>query len=184
MAITLLLFCLLIQAAPSSGPETKANRQLQCVIFKTDEQSTQLWAVPQKDEIDIQAFVDKHWPVVYIHELGIIVRPPRNVTFEALSVVEIAKHQSLVTVDLSGTNVTDEDLSLLSSLPNLECLVLDATDVTDEGLQHLEKLQNLRLLSLHGCNVTVDAKSLRYVLPGVVVITGDGQTTVPVGNRN
>ena len=182
MTNALLLFLLLIQDTPSPEPEARVNLQLECVILKTDERITQLFAFPQKNNGDNQAFADKLWPLNYIHDLGVIVNPPGELSIEVLSVLEITKHQSLKTIDLSGTNVTDDDLLLLSSLPDLECLVLDATDVSDEGLKHLEKLRPLRLLSLHGCNVTVDAiRSFRS--RGVVVITGDGQTTVPIGHR-
>ena len=182
---TLLLLCLITQTAPSTTSGTSSDQKFNCVISKTAAESTQLWAVPQRDGIDVQALADKHLPVAYVHEIELVIRPPRNVTVKTLTVVEIAKQQALVTIDLSGTNVADDDLLVLSSLPNLEWLVLDSTNVTDIGLLHLEKLKKLRLLSLHGCNVTADATGpLHYAFPGIVVITGDGQTRVSIRNNN
>ncbi len=51
-------------------------------------------------------------------------------------------------VDLSATQVTDEDLKHLKHLANLQRLFLQATAVTDAGLRHLQDLSKLQELDL------------------------------------
>jgi len=57
-------------------------------------------------------------------------------------------------VFLTGTQVGDEGLKHLASLPNLERLELSATKVTDAGLKYLERARNLSYLDLIGTAVT------------------------------
>ncbi|GAB5561005.1 MAG: hypothetical protein SynsKO_26520 [Synoicihabitans sp.] len=57
-------------------------------------------------------------------------------------------------LDLSGTDISDKDLSTIGSIPNLQKLNLSATTISDEGLSHLSILFDLRTLNLYGTNVT------------------------------
>ena len=181
--LLLLSIVILIGQSITSGMEY--DDKFECVLFQDGDQSVQLWALPNRQGIDVQSLADKHLPVTYVHEMGLVIRPPRNVKVLKLSILEISKKQTLFTIDLSGTNATDDDVGILSTLPNLECLVLDSTNVTDACLEHLEKCKKLRLLSLHGCNVSNDQlKQLQRSLPGLVRITGDGQTFVSIRNKN
>jgi hypothetical protein len=51
-------------------------------------------------------------------------------------------------VDLSGTEVRDDDLQDLDELPDLEFLGLNGTRITDGGLVHVGELRRLRMLGL------------------------------------
>jgi hypothetical protein len=51
-------------------------------------------------------------------------------------------------VDLSGTEVRDDDLQDLDELPDLEFLELNGTRITDAGLVHVDGLRRLRMLGL------------------------------------
>ncbi len=185
MLRALLLPFLVIQLAQSTISDSVSGDKLGCVLSQNGEESVQLWALPNREGIDVQSFADKRLPVRYVHEFGLVIHPPRNIKFLALSVLEISKKQSLVTIDLSGTNATDNDVRVLSTLPNIECLVLDSTNVTDACMEHIEKFKKLRLLSLHLCNVSIDATNrLQYALPGLVRITGEGQTVVSIRDKN
>ena len=57
-------------------------------------------------------------------------------------------------INLSYTNVTDEDLKYLSNAPKLFILTLTYTNVTDEGLKYLPSIPNLSTLNLSYTNVT------------------------------
>ena len=57
-------------------------------------------------------------------------------------------------VDLSGTEVTDSDLELMASLPELGYLDLTGTGITDEGLKHVAALKGLSVLKLEKTSVT------------------------------
>jgi hypothetical protein len=164
---------------------TECDDELVCVLVHDGEQNLQLWAIPNRQGIDVQSFADKHLPVTYVNEMGLVIRPPRNVKVLNLSIRAISEKQTLLTIDLSGTNVTDDDVGVLSTIPNLECLVLDSTKVTDACLEHLKNCKKLRLLSLHGCNVSNDQLNLlQRSLPGLVRITGDGHTLVSIREKN
>src|SRR5262249_52012713 len=60
----------------------------------------------------------------------------------------------VVEVDLLIRAVTDNDLPLLSALPDLESLNLGITPVTDAGFKHLGRLPKLRRLVLFGTRIT------------------------------
>lgn len=63
----------------------------------------------------------------------------------------------VVAVRLAESAVTDEDLSCLSSLPDLERLDLRATRITDAGLVHLKGCPRLRSLTLISVSGVTDA---------------------------
>jgi len=60
----------------------------------------------------------------------------------------------VVKVDLHGTDVTDADLALLTSLPELTSLDLRLTKVTDAALEHVATLHELRFLNLFRTGIT------------------------------
>jgi thiol-disulfide isomerase/thioredoxin len=62
--------------------------------------------------------------------------------------------ESTITVDLSGTRVTDAELKKLKELKGLQTLYLDGARVTDAGLKELKELKGLRKLDLSGTQVT------------------------------
>ncbi|MCH8048340.1 MAG: hypothetical protein IID44_31985 [Planctomycetes bacterium] len=65
-----------------------------------------------------------------------------------------ALDESLETLDLSETKVTDRGLAYLSTLTRLEKLFLDETKVTDAGLRYLKPLVKLDVLALSGTPIT------------------------------
>ena len=62
--------------------------------------------------------------------------------------------KQLVSLKLSGTNITDDGLKTVAQCNNLIKLFLDATPVTDNGLKNLIPLSNLRYLNLVNTRVT------------------------------
>lgn len=71
----------------------------------------------------------------------------KNLTVVGLR--ELTESKSLVVLDLSGTNVTEQVMIDLQTLPHLATLYLDETAITDEGLKYLQALdmKDLRLVS-------------------------------------
>ncbi len=63
-----------------------------------------------------------------------------------LRILESADGRSLIVVDLSHTNTTDDDLVNLTKIKGLHILLLDDTSVTDAGLNHLRSIPELRIL--------------------------------------
>jgi hypothetical protein len=57
-------------------------------------------------------------------------------------------------VDLTGSPMTDDDLTALSGFPDLHTLVLRRTRITDAGLAHLKSMHTLRVLDLDETGVT------------------------------
>lgn len=154
---------------------------LSCLIHHSADDVIQIWVVPNREDVDQQSLIDKHWPTSFTLELGLIVKPPRNLKLRTLAISEIAALESLVTLDLSGATVSDHDIETLSALPNLESLVLDWTNVTDNGIKHLAKLKGLRFLSVHGYPFTIESLAfLKSKLPGLIVATGTGDTIISI----
>ncbi|MDA1274523.1 MAG: hypothetical protein O2960_10805 [Verrucomicrobia bacterium] len=75
-----------------------------------------------------------------------------NVTDESLAPLKSVP--SLMHVNLANTGITDAGLASVSGLVNLRRLHLEKTSVTDAGLPHLQALVNLRYLNLYGTSVS------------------------------
>lgn len=60
----------------------------------------------------------------------------------------------IVSIDLSGTSVTDADLRALGKLPSLKTMKLSRTKVTDAGLKWVARYKALENLDLQGTQVT------------------------------
>lgn len=72
----------------------------------------------------------------------------------------------VVSVNLSGTKVTDAELAVLVPLTSLTTINLSGTPVTDVGVKELAALQNLNVLTLSGTKVTdAGVKELQKALP-------------------
>jgi len=59
-------------------------------------------------------------------------------------------------VDLSGTQVSDDDLAEIASLPELTHLNLNDAQIGSEGLAHLAKMSQIKQLELSGTLTTDD----------------------------
>jgi|GEM_PF-3757998 hypothetical protein len=57
-------------------------------------------------------------------------------------------------VFLSGSSVTDDELSYLVSFPQITYLVLDKTRITENGLKYISSLTNLEILEFRETGVT------------------------------
>lgn len=64
---------------------------------------------------------------------------------------------ALVTLNISGTAITDAGLERVGSLPNLRALDAARTNITDEGIAHLRELAKLERLNLHESPITDEA---------------------------
>lgn len=70
-------------------------------------------------------------------------------------ILKLAKH--IIWLNLSGNNLTDDDLDFLPALINLEKLRLDKNPVTDKISDQLVTLKHLEALNLNETNVTAAA---------------------------
>ncbi len=75
--------------------------------------------------------------------------------------------QNITHLDLSNSDVTDADLSSLSSLSNLTRLDVSETDVTGTGLSGLTDLEFLAYLNLFGTRVEDEQVEILYSMPGL-----------------
>ncbi|MEX2310666.1 MAG: hypothetical protein WD738_24075 [Pirellulales bacterium] len=64
--------------------------------------------------------------------------------------------RELRSIQLGGTDVTDECVTYLLLMPNLKCIYLDGTKITGSGISRLGTLKELWLLELNGCPISAD----------------------------
>ncbi|MCH7225302.1 c-type cytochrome domain-containing protein [Haloferula sp. A504] len=73
--------------------------------------------------------------------------------------------ESLVSLDLSGTHVTDTGLAAVSGATGLRMLRLSETGVTDAGIEQIKGMASLESLNLYGTAVTTDGVAVLSELP-------------------
>ena len=74
--------------------------------------------------------------------------------------------ESVRSLDLSDTKITDAGLKELAKLQELRKLFLSNTKITDEGLKEMAKLQKLKFLHLIETKITdADVTKLKKALP-------------------
>lgn len=79
---------------------------------------------------------------------------PHNLSGDSLVHTLNKVSEQLTWLDLGGSGITDEGLTVIGNLKNLTRLYLDNTQITDEGLQHLDELIYLEYLNLYGTQVS------------------------------
>lgn len=85
--------------------------------------------------------------------------------------VEIEQGE-IVALNLSGTNVSDEDLKPLKDLDRLRVLRLNGTKISDNALSSLRQLKDLKVLNLKNTRVTrIGVIELNNFLPNTRIIT-------------
>lgn len=77
----------------------------------------------------------------------------KNRNLENLEILLEAKEQ-ITWLDLSNTNLEDEQLAIIGQLPNLTRLRLQNNPISDEGVAFLTNLKHLESLNLHHTKVT------------------------------
>ena len=111
-----------------------------------------------ENEDKVVAFVDEHGGTIVrdgngrIEAVNLRKRGIADADVE-LFVELLASLESLTSLNLRSTKVTDAGLKHLASLKNLTSLDLSGTKVTDAGLEHLAALKNLNSLDLSGTTV-------------------------------
>lgn len=89
-------------------------------------------------------------------------KPRRSQSLDSTFWQDLGKLNNLRWLDLSGSNVRDEDLRCIGHFPLLMFLRLHDTEVTDEGVKQLAELQWLEGLDLAGTNVS--DKSVEFLV--------------------
>ena len=62
--------------------------------------------------------------------------------------------ENIIELEIAFSEVTNEGLAIVSTMPNLEKLYLQKTGISDNALTHLEGLNHLRYLNLYGTQIT------------------------------
>ncbi len=78
------------------------------------------------------------------------VRGSANLDLTALSEIK----DQILWLNLSGSEITDQQMETVGAFPNLMRLRLERNPVGDEGLKHISNLQYLEYLNLYGTQVT------------------------------
>ena len=77
----------------------------------------------------------------------------------------------LKTLSFVNRKITDAGLEALPHFPQLETLRLQGTEITDAGLGHLAKFTSLEMLNVKGTVVTLEAiNELQKQLPGTEIL--------------
>jgi len=95
---------------------------------------------------------------------SVVLTARKNVTDESLT--NLSRLHELEYLDLSKTAVTDAGLKHLKDLSSLQALGLSHTEITDAGLKHLANLRKLTFLKIQQTKVTeAGIESLKKALP-------------------
>ena len=92
--------------------------------------------------------------------------------------------QPIVSADVSQSDASDDDLTVLEGLSELRVLDLSFTRVTDRGLSHLVGLRKLESLHLHGQNITDEGLARLKALPALRELAVTGPITWGESNRS
>lgn len=91
----------------------------------------------------------------------------------------LSEFHNLTRLSLQNNDISDRTLHFVTSLNNLEYLNLYSTGITDEGLDQLKKLTNLKTLYIWQTNVSREAaENLMDAIPGLHVNTGSGLSEI------
>jgi hypothetical protein len=92
-----------------------------------------------------------------------------HITDDGLAYLE--GHSTLVALRAENTQLGDEGLRSIATIPNLECLDIHTTRVTDAGLAYLKRTPRLKHLSIDGVSRSALGK-LQMALPDCDVDNG------------
>ena len=74
---------------------------------------------------------------------------------------------NILWLNVSGTNVSDDDMDIISHFKNLERLRLDKNPITNKGIAKLRDLERIQSLNLYGTSVTKDCLPILNKMPGL-----------------
>jgi uncharacterized membrane protein len=88
-----------------------------------------------------------------------------NVTnkLKALSIVK----ENILWLNVSGTNVSDDDLNIINQFKNIQRLRLDNTPVTNNGITKLKELHSIQSLNIYGTRVTKECIPILRKMPSL-----------------
>lgn len=79
-------------------------------------------------------------------------------------IVRVSTSGEVLSIDLTGSAIVDEDLKCLADLDTLFLLNLDGTSIGDRGLVYVQSLPKLKILRLSRTNVTDEGlKNLKHL---------------------
>jgi hypothetical protein len=70
-------------------------------------------------------------------------------------------------LNVSGTNVSDDDMEIISQFKNMERLRLDKNPITNNGIAKLQGLNSIKSLNIYGTGVTKDCLPTLRKMPGL-----------------
>ena len=94
----------------------------------------------------------------------------------------ISRIQTLKSLDLSSTALTDVGMSNIAKLPQLTGLSIHATRVTDLGIAELAKVPTLRVLKATSCPISIAGLQSLSNLPLTELAVGSGYTKIQMSD--
>jgi uncharacterized membrane protein len=81
---------------------------------------------------------------------------------------------NILWLNVSGTNVSDDDMNIINQFKNIERLRLDKNPITNNGIAKLQGLNSIKSLNIYGTRVTKDCLPTLRKMPGLkTVYTGE-----------
>lgn len=149
-----LLIPLSVTGLAQQGGASGSNHELDpSVVAKIEQLGGKVMRVAQNDPgVEVSFHLGRNREGLRSHDEpqpGDPKPPPIDVELEVLGRLD-----SLLSLHLGGTDVTDAGLAHLAGLTSLTRLHLERTAVSDDGLAQLGQLGQLRYLNLYGTGVT------------------------------
>ena len=140
---------------------------LQKYVQPEDEGVLGLKVKPAKDKhlMALQDIGAKVYPLAQESPfLSVNFSGQQGLTTKQLNQLKTIKEQ-LVHLDLSQSELKDEDLAIVKDLPHLQKLYIQQTDISNEGLVHLKDLQYLEYLNAYATKIDDEGLSTIAHLP-------------------
>ncbi len=148
-----LLALLVLGADPAESADAEAKKQVQAFLTRLDAQPL--------------VISDQVYERIERNAAGEIIRlrlDEAKLTADDWRALE--KIESLQSVTLRKSNVTDADIAHLVRLPNLKGLVISSTELTDDAIGSIGAISSLKSICMFDVLITHEGKeNLKLMLP-------------------
>lgn len=151
--------------------EELPKREFRAITVESDA-VCRVWLIPRDETLANKRLKSKQIPVSYIEELGLIQLTGRMHYKEAITFDEVLHSKKIDGLDVSYTDVREDDLERISRCRTLRHLYVSGVQLSATMIDSLGKMDHLEYLNLFETNITAkQTESLSSRLPNATIET-------------